>query len=212
MVSPWPPRTNAVTSSIETFISSARKKRKRELSRTPAMPMTRWVGRPENFCSAQTIASSGLVMQMTKASGAYFARPAPTCSITLRLISRRSSRLMPGLRGTPAVTITTSAPAMSLYSDVPLMLASKPSTEEDWLRSSDLPCGTPSTMSKRTMSPSSLSPIRCARVPPICPAPMRAIFLRAMSFARPADVVENRAPLSLGGGAVQVSRWHLRRR
>ena len=27
---------------------------------------------------------------------------------------------MPGLRGTPAVTITTSAPLMSLYSDVPL--------------------------------------------------------------------------------------------
>ena len=133
MVSPWPPRTNAVTSSTETFISSARKWRKRELSRTPAMPTTRWVGRPENFCSAQTIASSGLVMQMTKASGAYLARPAPTCSITLRLISSRSSRLMPGLRGTPAVTITTSAPAMSLYSDVPLMLASKPSTGPDWL-------------------------------------------------------------------------------
>ena len=35
------------------------------------MPTTLLCGRPENFCSAQTIASSGLVMQMTKASGAY---------------------------------------------------------------------------------------------------------------------------------------------
>ena len=65
------------------------------------------------FCSAQTIASSGLVMQMTKALGAYFRMPAPTCSMTFRLISRRSSRLMPGLRGMPAVTITTSAPLIS---------------------------------------------------------------------------------------------------
>ena len=68
---------------------------------------------PENFCSAQTMASSGLVMQMTKASGAYCLMPPPTASMTLRLMLRRSSRLMPGLRGTPAVTITTSAPSMA---------------------------------------------------------------------------------------------------
>ncbi len=145
------------------------------------MPTTLDEGRPEKRCSAHTIASSGLVMQMTKASGAYLAMPAPTCSITLRLISSRSSRLMPGLRGTPAVTITTSAPAMSLYSDVPLIVALKPSTGPDWLRSSALPCGTPSTMSNRTTSPSSFIAARCASVPPICPAPTRAIFLRAMS-------------------------------
>ena len=76
------------------------------------MPTTMFFGRPENFCSAHTIASSGLVMQMTKAFGAYFLMPAPTCSITLRLMPSRSSRLMPGLRGTPAVTMHTSAPSM----------------------------------------------------------------------------------------------------
>ena len=59
----------------------------------------------EVFCSAHTIASSGLVMQMTKASGACALMPAPTASITLRLMPSRSSRLMPGLRGTPAVTM-----------------------------------------------------------------------------------------------------------
>ena len=73
------------------------------------MPTTFLCGRPEAFCSAHTMASSGLVMQMTKASGAYFLMPAPTCSITFRLMLRRSSRLMPGLRGTPAVTMQTLA-------------------------------------------------------------------------------------------------------
>ena len=44
-------------------------------------------------------------MQMTNAFGACFLMPSPTCSITLRLMPSRSSRLMPGLRGTPAVTM-----------------------------------------------------------------------------------------------------------
>ena len=64
IVSPWPPSTKAETSSTETFISSARKWRKRALSSTPAMPMTLLCGRPQNWRSAQTIASSGLVMQI----------------------------------------------------------------------------------------------------------------------------------------------------
>ena len=73
------------------------------------MPTTMCLGSPQHFCSAHTMASSGLVMQMTKALGAYFLMPAPTCSITLRLMPSRSSRLMPGLRGTPAVTMHTGA-------------------------------------------------------------------------------------------------------
>ena len=77
------------------------------------MPQTMWCGRPENSRSAQTMASSGLVMQMTKALGACCLMPSPTDFITLRLMPRRSSRLIPGLRGTPAVTMQTSAPAMS---------------------------------------------------------------------------------------------------
>ena len=75
------------------------------------MPTTMLRGRPQDFCSAHTMASSGLVMQMTKALGAYFLMPAPTCSITLMLMPNRSSRLMPGLRGTPAVTMQTLAPS-----------------------------------------------------------------------------------------------------
>ena len=77
------------------------------------MPTTMVFGKPQHFCSAQTMASSGLVMQMMKAFGAYFLMPAPTCSITLRLMPSRSSRLMPGLRGTPAVTMQTAAPSIA---------------------------------------------------------------------------------------------------
>ena len=75
------------------------------------MPITLLCGRPENSRRAQTMASSGLVMQITKASGAWVLRPSPTAFMTLRLMPSRSSRLMPGLRGTPAVTMDTSAPA-----------------------------------------------------------------------------------------------------
>ena len=77
------------------------------------MPTTICFGSPQAFCSAQTMASSGLVTQMTKAFGAYFLMPAPACSITLRLMPSRSSRLMPGLRGTPAVTMQTAAPSIA---------------------------------------------------------------------------------------------------
>src|SRR5437588_13077885 len=47
--------------------------------------------------------------------------------------------------------------------------------------SSAFPCGTPSTMSNSTTSPSSLTPASSARVPPIWPAPISAILLRAIS-------------------------------
>ncbi len=57
--------------------------------------------------------SSGLVMTMTKAFGAYLPMASPTVLQTPLLMPIRSSRLMPGLRGMPAVTMTTSAPAMT---------------------------------------------------------------------------------------------------
>ena len=51
----------------------------------------------------------------------------------------------------------------------------------DSAMSSALPCGVPSAMSKSTTSPSSFSAARWASVPPICPAPISAIFGLAMS-------------------------------
>ena len=52
-------------------------------------------------------------LQETNASAAYCLMPALTASMILRLMPSRSSRLIPGLRGTPAVTTTTLAPAIA---------------------------------------------------------------------------------------------------
>ena len=88
------------------------------------MPTTMLAGRPLACCRTQTMASSGLVMQITKALGQFFLMPSPTDCMTLVLMPSRSSRLMPGLRGTPAVTMTTSAPLIALYLEAPASLAS----------------------------------------------------------------------------------------
>ena len=77
------------------------------------MPTTLLAGRPDFCCITHTIASSGLVMTMTKASGQCVLMPSATCAMTPAFLPIRSSRLMPGLRGKPAVTITTSAPAIA---------------------------------------------------------------------------------------------------
>ena len=47
MVSPWPPSTQAKVLSTDTFSSWAMKVRKRAVSRMPAMPKTRCLGKPE---------------------------------------------------------------------------------------------------------------------------------------------------------------------
>ena len=78
------------------------------------MPTTRLDEKPVASFITQTIASSGFVIVITKASGAFALMPAPTSPTTFVLMPIRSSRLMPGLRGTPAVTMTTSAPLIAL--------------------------------------------------------------------------------------------------
>ena len=54
--------------------------------------------------------SSGLVTTITIASGEPSRMYSATELITLPLVSSRSERLMPGLRGRPAVTMKTSEP------------------------------------------------------------------------------------------------------
>ena len=86
---------------------------KRAESRTPACPMIRLLGNPVIFWQRVTIASSGLEMTMMKEFGAYVLIPSATCDMIFELTPIRSSRLIPGFRGSPAVTMTTSEPAMS---------------------------------------------------------------------------------------------------
>src|SRR5207248_2116617 len=63
-------------------------------------------------------------MTMTKAEGHFSFTLVATSRMILMFTPRRSSRLIPGLRGTPAVTTTTSAPETSSYLLVPTMRAS----------------------------------------------------------------------------------------
>ena len=94
-------------------VSQAMNVLKRDVSRMPAMPNTRSFGNPETLFATWHIASSGFDTTMITASGLC----ATTCSVTeptiFSFVATRSSRLMPGERGSPAVITTTSEPAVS---------------------------------------------------------------------------------------------------
>ena len=59
---------------------------------------------------------------------------------------------------------------------VPVTFISNLLTGDDWAISNAFPFAIPSATSKRTISPNSFKAIRCAKVPPICPAPIKEIF------------------------------------
>ena len=111
--SPWPPSTIAVTSLTDMPVSQAMKVEKRAVSRIPAIPKTRSFGQPETLSATWHIASSGFETTTRIASGLASA----TCSVTeptiFSFVVTRSSRLIPGWRGSPAVITTTSEPALS---------------------------------------------------------------------------------------------------
>ena len=64
--------------------------------------------------------SRGFDSTITNAFGQFVFRLPATSLMISTLMWTRSSRDMPGLRGTPAVMITTSAPLQSAHSVVPL--------------------------------------------------------------------------------------------
>ena len=86
---------------------------KRAVSRMPAIPNTRSFGKPETFFATWHMASSGFDTMMMVVSGLCATTSSVTEPTIFSLVVTRSSRLMPGLRGTPAVTTTTSEPALS---------------------------------------------------------------------------------------------------
>ena len=99
-MSPWPPRTNAWTSSTETPSSIAMNVRNRAESRTPAMPMTRSRGKPE-ACHRDVAHRVERVGdddddRVGRHGGRAPARRAPTIPA---FVASRSSRLIPGFRG-----------------------------------------------------------------------------------------------------------------
>ena len=100
-------------SSIEQPSSIDRNARKRATSRQPAWPSTRCAGKPDAFHAVYTIASSGFDSTMMIEFGACCATFSATLDTMPMLVTIRSSRLMPGLRGMPAVITTMSLPSMS---------------------------------------------------------------------------------------------------
>src|SRR3569623_743068 len=202
----------AGTSLTDEPTSRARKSWKRPASRTPAMPTTRCAGKPVTFFISYTIASSGFEMTMTKAFGHFVFTFSATLRMSFRLMVNKSSRDMPGLRGTPAVTMTTSAPAQSSQLDAPLLPASWLCTAPFCSRSSALPLARPSFsgMSNSTTSPSSLRATRAASSPPMFPAPIKAIFLRDMLGA-PFGEVAVRELQILDDGVAERRARHLGR-
>ncbi len=125
------------------------------------------------MAASAVISSSGLETTISTAFGECLAMFSVTWRTILALTSIRSIRLMPGLRGRPAVMITMSEPAVFSYPEpsslvvTPTTLVSKPSIGRDWFMSRARPSGLPSTMSvSTTSSKMSYSASRCAVVEP----------------------------------------------
>ncbi len=84
------------------------------------MPTTRAAGKPVRRFSSYTMASRGFEMTTTNAFGQCFFALSATSRMIGRFVATRSSRDWPGLRGMPAVTMSTSAPAQSSHFEVPV--------------------------------------------------------------------------------------------
>jgi hypothetical protein len=124
-----------------------------------------------------------LLTTITTASGLVALTCSETEATILAFVLSRSSRLMPGLRGRPAVITTTSLPAVGPYSFVPVTLESKLIIGDDCIRSSALPAGMPSVcgISTSTMSPNSAAAHQWAVVAPTFPAPTIVILARRIA-------------------------------
>ena len=111
--SPWPPSTMAVTSFTERPVSCAMKHSNRDVSSTPAIPTTRSRGNPDTALATWHIASSGFETITRTAFFDRFATSRVTSATIASFVFTRSSRLIPGLRGRPAVITITSEPAVA---------------------------------------------------------------------------------------------------
>ena len=103
----------ASTADGDTPRCSATKCLNRAVSSIPAWPMTRWRGRPVTSAARAVISSRGLDTTMSTVSGDVSTSRRATSPTMAALVSSRSIRLMPGLRGRPAVITQTSDPAVS---------------------------------------------------------------------------------------------------
>ena len=122
------------------------------------------------------------------------------------LVRSRSSRLIPGLRGTPAVMITTSEPRVASYLLAPVTLTLAPATGVASSRSRALPWGMPSTTSTSTTSPSSRTTAQWAAVAPTLPAPTMVILWRPMAYCPGPRVPTRGTPVIRSASRVSARR------
>jgi hypothetical protein len=94
-------------------VSQAMKVEKRAVSRIPAIPSTRSRGQPDAVLATWHIASSGFETTIRIASGDAAVTFAVTSATIRSFVVTRSSRLIPGDRGRPAVITITEEPAVS---------------------------------------------------------------------------------------------------
>ena len=111
--SPWPPSTTAATSLTDAPVSQAMNVCSRAVSRMPAWPNTRSFGNPETLFATWHMASSGFETTIRIVSGLFATTFSVTSLTIFSFVVTRSSRLMPGERGRPAVMTTTSEPAVA---------------------------------------------------------------------------------------------------
>ena len=111
--SPWPPSTIAWTSFTDDPVSQAMKAEKRAVSRMPAIPTTRSFGNPETAWATWHIASSGFETTTMTLLGDRRTTSFVTAATIASFVVTRSSRLIPGERGLPAVITTTSEPVVA---------------------------------------------------------------------------------------------------
>ena len=83
------------------------------MSRIPAWPKTRCFGKPDTFFATWHIASSGFDKTIITAFGRAGHDLLGHLFTILSFVCTRSSRLIPGDRGSPAVITTTSEPAVA---------------------------------------------------------------------------------------------------
>ena len=113
MVSPCEPRVRVRTEETGTPRRSATKLLNLAVSSMPACPITWCEGNPDTLAASAVISSRGFETTMSTASGACFTTFSTTARTILALTSIRSIRLIPGLRASPAETMTIPAPAIA---------------------------------------------------------------------------------------------------
>jgi len=92
---PWLPSAAAQMRSARSTPVSATSAWKRAVSSTPAIPTTRWDGKPDARQACWVISSSGLVTTRITASGQAAATRVATSPTMAALVLTRSDRLIP---------------------------------------------------------------------------------------------------------------------